>query len=71
MAYASRAQQGLFHSPNSPVSAKVVAEFDAASKGSHNLPYHVKHPSGNEPPIRYGEKPQAFSLSTSAKDYGH
>lgn len=41
MPYASQAQQGLFHSKNSPVSAKVVAEFDAASKGRKNLPRHV------------------------------
>jgi hypothetical protein len=40
MPYESRAQQGLFHSPNSPVSKKVVADFDAASKGQKNLPYH-------------------------------
>jgi hypothetical protein len=42
MPYQSRAQQGLFHSPNSPVSAKVVAEFDAASKGQKGLPYKKK-----------------------------
>lgn len=41
MPYKSQAQQGLFHSPNSPVSDKVVADFDAASKGQHGLPKHV------------------------------
>ena len=46
MPYASRAQQGLFHSPNSPVSAKVVAEFDAASKGQKGLPYKKKPSAG-------------------------
>ena len=42
MPYASRAQQGLFHSPNSPVSASVVKEFDDASRGQKGLPQHVK-----------------------------
>ena len=42
MPYASRAQQGLFHSPNSPVSKEVVEEFDEASRGQHGLPKHVK-----------------------------
>ena len=41
MPYLSQAQQGLFHSSNSPVSKKVVAEFDAASKGHRGLPKHV------------------------------
>ena len=41
MAYESRAQQGLFHSPNSPVSKDVVKDFDKASKGQKGLPYHV------------------------------
>lgn len=41
MPYASRAQQGLFHSPNSPVSPSVVKEFDDASRGQKNLPYKV------------------------------
>lgn len=42
MPYKSKAQQGLFHSKNSPVSKKVVAEFDEASKGQKGLPEHVK-----------------------------
>ncbi len=41
MPYKSAAQRGLFHSKNSPVSAKVVAEFDRASKGQKGLPQHV------------------------------
>ena len=45
MPYASQAQQGLFHSPNSPVSKKVVAEFDAASKGQRGLPKYVSSKS--------------------------
>lgn len=40
--YASQAQQGLFHSPNSPVSPAEVAKWDAESKGVHGLPKHVK-----------------------------
>ena len=43
MPYASKAQQGLFHSPNSPVSAKEVAKFDRESKGEKGLPEHVGH----------------------------
>lgn len=42
MPYASKAQQGLFHSPNSPVGPDVVAKFDRESKGVHGLPEHSK-----------------------------
>lgn len=42
MPYKSKAQQGLFHSPNSPVSPAEVAKWDKESKGQHNLPEHVK-----------------------------
>jgi hypothetical protein len=42
MPYTSKAQQGLFHSKNSPVSKKVVEEFDEASKGKRGLPEHAK-----------------------------
>jgi hypothetical protein len=42
MPYESKAQRGLFHSKNAPVSKKVVEEFDKASKGQKNLPEHVK-----------------------------
>ena len=35
MPYKSQAQEGLFHSKNSPVGKKVVKEFDAATKGKH------------------------------------
>jgi hypothetical protein len=40
--YLSKAQQGLFHSPNSPVSKKEVKKWDKESKGKKNLPKHVK-----------------------------
>lgn len=40
MPYASLAQMGLFHSPNSPVSKEEVAKWDAESKGQKNLPQH-------------------------------
>lgn len=42
MPYASKAQQGYFHAHPDKVGRKVVAEFDAASKGQKNLPQHVK-----------------------------
>lgn len=38
MPYASKAQQGLFHSPNSPVPKKEVKKWDKESKGQKNLP---------------------------------
>lgn len=41
MPYRSLAQEGLFHSKNSPVSKKVVKEFDKATKGMH-LPKKAK-----------------------------
>jgi hypothetical protein len=55
MPYKSKAQQGLFHSPNSPVGPAEVAKWDAASKGRTGLPEHVKHPKGNAAPMQYGE----------------
>jgi hypothetical protein len=46
MPYVSKAQQGYFHTAagRKKVGAKVVAEFDAASKGKsyRKLPKHVK-----------------------------
>ena len=47
MPYKSVAQQGLFHSANSPVSKKEVAKFDADSKGQKNLPAKKPNPSKN------------------------
>jgi hypothetical protein len=35
MPYKSQAQEGLFHSPDSPVGPKEVAHWDAATKGMH------------------------------------
>lgn len=61
MPYESQAQQGLFHSPNSPVSKKVVADFDAASKGQKGLPYHV----GDKPKGRSAK--ELFSKKGAAK----
>lgn len=55
MPYASRAQQGLFHSPNSPVSPSVVKEFDEASRGQKNLPYHTKKKPGAKISKAYSE----------------
>lgn len=44
MPYASRAQQGLFHAKmeRGEMSPEMVHHWDEASKGQHNLPYHVK-----------------------------
>ena len=41
MPYVSKAQQGYFHTHKKEIGAKVVAEFDVASKGEKNLPKHV------------------------------
>jgi hypothetical protein len=41
--YKSTAQQGLFHSNNSPVDQATVNEFDQVTKGHYgSLPDHVK-----------------------------
>ncbi len=48
MPYVSKAQQGYFHTHKKEIGAKVVAEFDKASKGEKNLPKHVKKSSKPE-----------------------
>jgi hypothetical protein len=47
MPYKSRAQQGKFHAmlERGEISKKVVDEWDKASKGQTDLPYHVKKSS--------------------------
>lgn len=47
MAYVSQAQRGKFHEleKEGKISPKVVTEWDKASKGMKNLPYH-KHKKG-------------------------
>ncbi len=40
--YVSKAQQGLFHSPHSPVAKKDVKAIDHRDKGNRHLPEHVK-----------------------------
>lgn len=49
MPYVSKAQQGLFHSPNSPVGPKEVAKWDRESKGVRGLPKHVPKRAGDPP----------------------
>jgi hypothetical protein len=43
MPYVSRAQQGFAHTPAAKAAGFPTAEFDAASKGMHNLPAHVRN----------------------------
>lgn len=43
MPFASKAQQGWAHSHPEEFGKKNLAEFDAATKGMHNLPEHVHH----------------------------
>jgi hypothetical protein len=69
MPYKSQAQQGLFHSPNSPVGPSVVKEFDQATKGAHDLPKHVKHPQGNKHDVKYGEHPTHMKHPVHAQAY--
>jgi len=41
MPFVSKAQQGYLHAHPEILGKKKLAEFDAATKGTHNLPYHV------------------------------
>jgi hypothetical protein len=41
MPFVSKAQQGFMHANPDVLGKKGLAEWDAASKGSHNLPEHV------------------------------
>jgi len=41
MPFVSKAQQGFLHAHPEKLGAKKLAEFDAATKGKHNLPEHV------------------------------
>ncbi len=41
MPFVSKAQQGFLHAHPEKLGKKKLAEFDAASKGLKNLPYHV------------------------------
>ena len=42
MPFVSKAQQGWAHSHPEEFGKKNLAEFDAATKGKHDLPEHVK-----------------------------
>jgi hypothetical protein len=66
MPYSSQAQQGLFHSKNSPVDAAEVAKFDAASKGQHGLPEHVKAKPGSK---EHRRKHIGKAIAKAHKDY--
>jgi len=41
MPFVSKAQQGYLHAHPEVLGKKALAEWDAASKGSHNLPAHA------------------------------
>ena len=43
MPFKSKAQQGYLHAHPEILGKKKLAEFDAATKGEHNLPEHVKN----------------------------
>jgi hypothetical protein len=42
MPFESKAQQGYLHAHPEKLGAAKLAEFDAATKGMHHLPEHVK-----------------------------
>lgn len=41
MPFVSKAQQGYLHAHSEKLGKEKLAEFDAATKGMHNLPEHV------------------------------
>lgn len=41
MPFVSKAQQGYLHAHPDILGKEKLAEFDAATKGTHNLPEHV------------------------------
>ena len=43
MPFVSKAQQGYLHAHPEVLGKSKLAEFDAATKGMHNLPSHVKN----------------------------
>lgn len=43
MPFVSQAQQGYLHAHSEILGKEKLAEFDAATKGEHNLPEHVHH----------------------------
>ena len=43
MPFVSQAQQGYLHAHPEVLGKEKLAEFDAATKGKHNLPEHVHH----------------------------
>jgi hypothetical protein len=49
MPYVSKAQQGYFHAHKAELEKQGVdvGEWDAASKGSHDLPEHTKKPKAS------------------------
>jgi hypothetical protein len=60
MPYVSEAQRGYMHAQKGKkVPAKVVDEFDAASKGQHGLPKHVK---GSKSKGKKGSKRESMPM---------
>ena len=47
MPFVSQAQQGYLHAHPEVLGKEKLAEFDAATKGMHNLPEHVRHEHSN------------------------
>jgi hypothetical protein len=53
MPFVSLAQEGWAHEHPEEFGKANLKEWDAATKGSHNLPEHVKKPSGQHAHTSY------------------
>lgn len=53
MPFVSLAQEGWAHEHPEEFGKANLKEWDAATKGSHNLPEHVKKPSGQHAHASY------------------
>jgi hypothetical protein len=49
MPFVSKAQQGYLHAHPEILGKEKLAEFDAATKGKHNLPKHAHNEHSNAP----------------------
>jgi hypothetical protein len=54
--FVSKAQQGWAHAHPEEFGKKNLAEFDAATKGKHNLPEHVKDGKPSYSEVRKARK---------------
>lgn len=69
MPYVSRAQQGYIHAAEErgEIDPDVVKEFDEASRGQHDLPYHVKKKAVS--PSEYDDATDSYPDSPNGPAY--